>query len=297
MRRSQDIVVARIRTVARRWWATAPTEMWSPEQPRLDENPPMDPTPSIDPSLGAPEGGAPAPTRGRWGSSVEMDQEESQPQHGPGASVAPTTDENAGDEPAHPGPGGPRAWLVLGALVCLVALVVAGGLAVRGWPRPEPELGPPSVAEVDLRPLDEPSVAPSVVVHVAGEVRKPGVVSLPSGARVADALRAAGGLRRGGRLGPTNLARVLSDGERIEIGGQAPDAASGPGGGTSGGPIDLNTATAEQLDELPGVGPVTAAKILAWRTEHGRFSVVDELAEVPGIGPKTLAELRPRVRV
>jgi competence protein ComEA len=149
---------------------------------------------------------------------------------------------------------------------------------------------------VDLRPLDEPSVAPSVVVHVAGEVREPGVVSLPAGARVADALRAAGGLRRGGRLGPTNLARVLSDGERIEIGGQAPDAASGPGGGTSG-PIDLNTATAEQLDELPGVGPVTAAKILAWRTEHGRFSVVDELAEVPGIGPKTLAELRPRVRV
>ena len=75
-------------------------------------------------------------------------------------------------------------------------------------------------------------------------------------------------------------------------GGGAADAASG-----ASAQIDLNTATAEQLDSLPGIGPVTASKILAWRTEHGRFSVVDELAEVPGIGPKTLAELRSHVRV
>jgi competence protein ComEA len=137
-----------------------------------------------------------------------------------------------------------------------------------------------------------------VLVHVAGQVRKPGVVRLPAGSRVVDAVRAAGGLRRGGQLGGTNLARVLTDGERIEVGGAQADAGSGGVGGAGGtGPLDLNTATAEQLDALPGIGPVTAAKILAWRSTHRRFSVVDELAEVPGIGPKTLEDLRPLVRV
>jgi competence protein ComEA len=137
-----------------------------------------------------------------------------------------------------------------------------------------------------------------VVVHVAGDVRRPGVVVLPAGARVADALEAAGGLARGGSLGSTNLARVLADGERVEIGATAAEpGAAVAGAGQASGPVNLNTATAEQLDALPGVGPVTAAKILAWRAEHGRFTVVDELAEVPGIGPKTLAELRPHVRV
>jgi competence protein ComEA len=118
---------------------------------------------------------------------------------------------------------------------------------------------------------------------------------------VADAVEAAGGLRRGAELGATNLARILADGERVEIGG-AQSAGPGPGGvasavGSPPGPVDLNSATAEQLDALPGIGPVTAAKILTWRATHGRFSVVDELAEVPGIGPKTLEELRPHVRV
>ena len=144
-----------------------------------------------------------------------------------------------------------------------------------------------------------PSPSPSVTVHVVGEVRDPGVVALPSGSRVVDAVRAAGGLRRGGDLGGTNLARVLADGERIEVGGQEALVGGGVGGpaGGSGGPLDLNTATAEQLDALPGIGPVTAAKILAWRATHNRFSVIDELTEVPGIGPKTLEDLRPLVRV
>ena len=151
----------------------------------------------------------------------------------------------------------------------------------------------------DPFPAASPSPAPSVMVHVVGEVRDPGVVELPAGSRVVDAVRAAGGLRRGGELGGTNLARVLADGERIEVGGQEAAAAGGVGAsaGGSGGLLDLNTATAEQLDALPGIGPVTAAKILAWRSTHTRFSVVDELAEVPGIGPKTLADLRPLVRV
>jgi competence protein ComEA len=108
-------------------------------------------------------------------------------------------------------------------------------------------------------------------------------------------------MRKGGRLGATNLARPLVDGERVEIGGAADggpaagDAAAGALPGPAA-PLDLNNATAAQLDLLPGVGPVTAAKILAWRSEHGRFSTVDELAEVPGIGPKTLEQLRPLVR-
>lgn len=142
------------------------------------------------------------------------------------------------------------------------------------------------------------------MVHVAGEVRRPGIVTLPAGARVADAVTAAGGLEKGGSLGGVNLARQVVDGERIEVGQDAPvEPAAGPGPGGTGAPgstaalVDLNSATADQLDALPGVGPVTAAKILAWREEHGRFTVIDELAEVSGIGPKTLEEIRPHVRV
>jgi competence protein ComEA len=207
------------------------------------------------------------------------------------------------DPPAWPVPG---MWV---RLVALLAVIVAiGGVAVllTSWPweqQPESVAVARSAASGDpfTDPFQaaSPSASPPVTVHVVGDVRTPGVVHLPAGSRVVDAVKAAGGLRRGGELGGTNLARLLADGERIEVGGS--DAAgSGGSGGTiagSAGPLDLNTATAEQLDTLPGVGPVTAAKILAWRSTHNRFSVVDELAEVPGIGPKTLADLRPLVRV
>jgi competence protein ComEA len=190
----------------------------------------------------------------------------------------------------------------------LIVVVTIGGAAmlVSSLPRQQQsETAGPSAAVAsgdpfaDPFPTASPAPSPPLLVHVAGDVRKPGVVRLPAGSRVVDAVRAAGGLRRGGRLGGTNLARVLVDGERIEVGGQEA-AESRPGGGSaagSGGSLNLNTATSEQLDQLPGIGPVTAAKILSWRSTHGRFSVVDELAEVPGIGPKTLEDLRPLVRV
>jgi competence protein ComEA len=143
--------------------------------------------------------------------------------------------------------------------------------------------------------------AGALVVDVAGKVRRPGIVSLPPGSRVVDAIEEAGGARRGVNLTGLNLARPLVDGEQVLVGvsavdGVAPEAASSGGGASPGAPmVNLNTADAEQLDTLPGVGPVTAAAILQWRAENGSFSAVEELLEVSGIGEATLADLAPYV--
>jgi competence protein ComEA len=140
-----------------------------------------------------------------------------------------------------------------------------------------------------------------LVVDVAGKVRRPGIVRLPAGSRVVDALAAAGGARRGVDLTGLNLARPLVDGEQVLVGvravpGVAPSAAAAPGGGTSSGPmVNINAAGADELETLPGVGPVTAAAILQWRADHGAFSAVEELLEVSGIGDATLAEMAPYV--
>lgn len=152
-------------------------------------------------------------------------------------------------------------------------------------------------------PASGASASTTVTVDVAGKVRSPGVAVLPGGSRVVDALRRAGGARPGVDLSTLNLARVLVDGEQILVG--RPAAAAPPGGqagAVSGaappatGPlVNLNTATEAQLDTLPGVGPVTARKILQWRSANGAFSAVDELLEVDGIGEKTLAEIAPLV--
>ena len=150
--------------------------------------------------------------------------------------------------------------------------------------------------------------APEVVVHVVGAVHHPGLVRLPAGSRVADAVRAAGGTTASARPASVNLARLLVDGEQLVVQrrGSAPlVAAPGPAGavGSAGAtpapsaPVDLNSATLEALDGLPGIGPVLAQRILDWRTAHGRFSSVDELGEVSGIGEATLADLRPVVTV
>ncbi|MFJ5829825.1 helix-hairpin-helix domain-containing protein [Streptomyces sp. NPDC093089] len=142
-----------------------------------------------------------------------------------------------------------------------------------------------------------------VVVDVGGKVLRPGVLTLPAGSRVADALRAAGGARPGADLTGLNRARVLSDGEQVLVGlpgmpsGGVGAGAGSAGGGAPGVPLSLNTATVEQLDALPGVGPVLARHIVDHRVEHGGFRSVTELREVNGIGERRFADLEPLVRL
>lgn len=190
----------------------------------------------------------------------------------------------------------------------------------------------PRSAAVSATPDPAESIAAEepVVVSVVGLVGRSGLVTLTPGARVADALDSAGGVLEGGDREGLNLARKLVDGEQILVGsapgpdgprgprsdiigpgsGPAPGPDTGAGAGpgaappggasgpaASGGLIDLNTADAAALESLPGVGPVTASSILAWRTANGSFGSVDQLVEVDGIGPATLARLRPLVTV
>ncbi|MFD7771198.1 helix-hairpin-helix domain-containing protein [Streptomyces sp. NPDC059787] len=140
-----------------------------------------------------------------------------------------------------------------------------------------------------------------IVVDVSGKVRDPGIHRLPAGSRVEDALRAAGGVRPGTRTDTLNRARFLVDGEQVVVGGPAPAAAAPGGTGAAAGagpttPVSLNTATLDQLDTLPGVGPVLAQHILDYRTRNGGFRAVDELREVNGIGDRRFADLRNLVR-
>ncbi|MFD9459641.1 helix-hairpin-helix domain-containing protein [Streptomyces sp. NPDC060027] len=148
----------------------------------------------------------------------------------------------------------------------------------------------------------------AIVVDVGGKVRTPGLQRLPAGSRVEDALRAAGGVRPGTDTDGLNRARLLVDGEQIVVGAPAPPAGAGAGGPAPAGaggspagaapsaPISLNSATVDQLDSLPGVGPVLARHIIDYRTTHGGFRSVDELREVNGIGDRRFADLRPLVQ-
>jgi competence protein ComEA len=148
---------------------------------------------------------------------------------------------------------------------------------------------------------DSAAAAGKVVVDVTGKVRRPGIAVLRQGARIVDALRAAGGARPGVDLANLNLAQVLSDGEQIVVGSAVPGAvppAPAAAGATPGTTVvDINTADETTLETLPDVGPVTAAAILAYRTQHGSFTSVDQLLDVDGIGDATLAKLTPFVTI
>jgi len=210
----------------------------------------------------------------------------------------------------------PRHVVVL-ALILLVGLTWAAYALFRTnpetIPNPPSSLTPgapvatPNPGTTPLSPSSGGSAGKpaTVVVHVAGKVRRPGLVRTSAGSRVADVLAAAGGALPGVDLTTLNLARQVIDGEQIVVGVPAlaspgTPTARPPGstpGAAAGAPVDLNAATLAQLDGLPGVGPVLAQRILDWRTEHGRFTSVDELQEVEGVGPKKFESLRAHVRV
>jgi competence protein ComEA len=172
-----------------------------------------------------------------------------------------------------------------------VAVVVAIVAALVAW-QTRPDVEPVAV------PATTPSAAPSgtVVVAVSGRVRRPGLVRLPSGARVADAIEAAGGAIDNIDLSMVNLARKVVDGELIVVGAAAPPSASGQGP-TGTGLVNLNTATMEQLQTLPGVGPVLAQRIVDYRDQHGGFQAVADLRKVTGIGDARFNDLKARVTV
>jgi competence protein ComEA len=218
------------------------------------------------------------------------------------------------------------------ALLALAALLVAGFVWVRATPGPVGPDDPGGGGEAGAAAVTGPSAgqdaasglaasgpgqalpraAPDtsagssgptdrVAVHVAGHVRHPGLIRLPAGSRVQDAIRAAGGATSGADLDAVNLARKLTDGEQVRIPGPGdpppplpPDAGAVPGTPTA--PLDLNTATVDQLDTLPGVGEVTAGRIVAYRSAHP-FTTVDELLEVPGIGQRRFEQLKDLVTV
>ena len=222
-------------------------------------------------------------------------------------------------------PGTVRGSVGLGPWhLAVLAIVVAAGLAATSWwvMRGDPEtapvasgtvaplvsVGPTSGAPASTASPAAPAAA-SVTIDVAGKVRHPGVLELPAGSRVVDALEAAGGLRPGADLTGLNRARLLVDGEQIVVGAPAPAGAprlsgssgaagaSRPGAAGPGTLVNLNTASLDELDTLPEVGPVTAQAILDYRTEHGGFGSVDELLDIEGIGEKTLEKIAPHVTV
>jgi competence protein ComEA len=179
-----------------------------------------------------------------------------------------------------------------------VVLLVAGYLAWRAQPHPEPVTPVPSASRA-VAPAPSPSAA-FIVVAVQGKVARPGLVRLPAGSRVADAIAAAGGALPGVDLSLVNLARKLTDGELLVIGlpGVAADGgAAGTAGPGAGAKVNLNTAGLTELEALPGIGPALAQHIVDYRTQHGEFRTVDELRQVSGIGDAKFAAVKDLVTV
>lgn len=175
------------------------------------------------------------------------------------------------------------------ALLAVAGSRLAGVGASQGPPRAVP------LARVDAGGSGGTAeAAPNLFVHVVGAVRRPGLFRLKEGARVADAVARAGGPTRRADLSAVNLAAPLADGQQVIVPRRGPGgvAAAAAGASMPGGKVSLANATVEQLDELPGIGPVTAQKIVDWRTTHGPFRSVDDLDDVPGIGPARIEQLR-----
>jgi competence protein ComEA len=202
-----------------------------------------------------------------------------------------------------------RGHAVVVVLVVLLGLAAAALLFGLGRPRVEAAgpgvpatvlaTGTPASGAEQGGGTATPGGPAVLMVHVAGKVQTPGVVRLPPGSRVLDAVQAAGGTHDGVDLTGLNLARLVTDGEQVLVGVTPPPGVDAAVDGVDTGPelVNLNTATAEQLETLPGIGPALAARILAWREEHGQFASVEELQEVSGIGPARFTELADLVTV
>ncbi len=235
-------------------------------------------------------------------------------------------DDGDGDEPARPAPwrspaarareatlGRLRPWIdwfgagrLAGAALTVLVAVAAGWWLLRPSGPPTEATLPYASAGTSPAPAPSPSptttvAARAVVVHVAGAVAAPGVYELPAGARVVDGVAAAGGALVEADVGALNLAAVVADGQRVyvpRVGEPVPaDLGPSPAPGSSlpAGPVDLNAATAAELDRLPGIGPATAQAIVDHRDANGPFVTVDDLEAVRGIGPAKLDAIRDQV--
>jgi competence protein ComEA len=203
-------------------------------------------------------------------------------------------------------PGRHGVWALAAAGLLAALMLVAWTWLDRPQVEPAPARSGTGAPAVTRGEAPSPSVGEAaatsrtVVVSVVGLVVRPGLVTVPSGARVADAVAAAGGLRPDADPASVNMAAVVADGQQIAVG--VPGAAADSGGAASAGsaasgPVNLNTATAAQLDALPGIGPVLAQRIIDYRTQQGRFTSVDQLDDVPGIGPALYGRLSGSVTV
>ena len=184
------------------------------------------------------------------------------------------------------------------AVLGLLLLIGAGLAYVRA--RPAAALAPPAGAvSASASPAQGTAPANTIVVDVVGAVRKPGVYNFPQGARVIDAVRAAGGFAQGAESQAINLARPLVDGEQVVVPkkGEAPSAAAGASAQQPGGKVNINSATESDFENLPGIGPVLAQKIVDYRSQHGPFRSIQDLMKVTGIGQKKFDSLQAYITV
>lgn len=224
-------------------------------------------------------------------------------------------EDSAIEVPVEPPPASIPVWQrpqltrrhVVALLIVLgVGVLVALGIMATSSATPvtldvrTPEAGEVSVPEATTEPVPEPVQLP---IHVLGAVHHPGVVTVPDGSIVQDAVRAAGGFTADADPAQLNLAAPLSAGQQIIVGtvhepqGEVRDGEQAGERSQAAAPVNLNTATAQQLEELPGVGPVLAASIIQWRENNGGFTAVEDLQEVSGIGPRSFEKLAPLVTV